>query len=88
MRFTELKRSIPGVSQRMLTSTLRALERDGLVKRTVHPVVPPHVDYELTPLGHSLNAIVCPLLAWTITHTDEITAARATYDSRTSPTGS
>jgi DNA-binding HxlR family transcriptional regulator len=67
---------------------MSALERDGLVKRTVHPVVPPRVDYELTQLGHSLNAIVCPLLAWTIAHADEITAARATYDGRTGTAGS
>ncbi len=54
-RFSEIKRSINGISQRMLTLCLRGLERDGLVKRTVYPVVPPHVEYELTPLGHSLT---------------------------------
>jgi DNA-binding HxlR family transcriptional regulator len=79
-RFTELRREIDGISQRMLTLTLRQLERDGLVLRTVHPVVPPRVDYELTPLGASLLDAVAPLVAWTRGHRDEIAAARADYD--------
>ncbi|MDX2972447.1 winged helix-turn-helix transcriptional regulator [Kribbella solani] len=80
MRFTELKRTIDGISQRMLTVTLRQLERDGLVKRTVHPVVPPRVDYELTPLGVTLHATIQSLVTWTETHQAEIATARARYD--------
>jgi DNA-binding HxlR family transcriptional regulator len=79
-RFTELKRDIDGISQRMLTRTLRQLERDGLVTRTVHPVVPPRVDYALTPLGTSLLEAIAPLVAWTRTHRSEIVAARARFD--------
>ena len=82
MRFTELKRAIDGVSQRMLTVTLRQLERDGLVARTVHPVVPPRVDYALTPLGATLHRTVQALVVWTEQHQNEIAAARATYDGR------
>lgn len=84
MRFTELRRQIDGVSQRMLTVTLRQLERDGLVLRTVHPVVPPRVDYELTPLGVSLHETVQALVTWTDTHQREIAAARSAYDTRAS----
>jgi DNA-binding HxlR family transcriptional regulator len=83
LRFTELRREIDGVSQRMLTVTLRQLERDGLVRRTVHPVVPPRVDYELTPLGVSLHETVQALVTWTDAHQREIAAARSAYDSRT-----
>lgn len=82
MRFTELKRAIDGVSQRMLTVTLRQLERDGLVARTVHPVVPPRVDYALTPLGATLHRTVQALVVWTEQHQNEIAAARAAYDGR------
>jgi len=82
LRFTELRREIDGVSQRMLTVTLRQLERDGLVKRTVHPVVPPRVDYELTPLGGSLHETVQALVTWTDAHQREIAAARSAYDTR------
>jgi DNA-binding HxlR family transcriptional regulator len=85
MRFTELRREIDGVSQRMLTVTLRQLERDGLVHRTVHPVVPPRVDYELTPLGSSLHETVQALVSWTDTHQREIAAARSAYDARETP---
>jgi DNA-binding HxlR family transcriptional regulator len=80
MRFTELKRTIDGISQRMLTVTLRQLERDGLVSRTVHPVVPPRVDYALTPLGVTLHATIQSLVMWTENHQAEIAAARARYD--------
>lgn len=82
LRFTELRREIDGVSQRMLTVTLRQLERDGLVKRTVHAVVPPRVDYELTPLGGTLHATIQSLVTWTEQHQGEIASARAVYDSR------
>lgn len=81
-RFTELRRGIDGISQRMLTVTLRGLERDGLVRRTVHPVVPPRVDYELTTLGHTLWSTVCTLVNWSLEHVEEIDAARAEYDAR------
>ena len=82
LRFTQLRREIDGISQRMLTVTLRQLERDGLVKRTVHPVVPPRVDYELTPLGSTLHTTIRSLVAWTEEHQNEIAAARAAYDER------
>jgi DNA-binding HxlR family transcriptional regulator len=79
-RFSELKRSIGGVSQRMLTLSLRGLERDGLVKRTVFAVVPPRVEYELTPLGRSLVAPVSALGEWARAHLTEIDAAREAFD--------
>ncbi|MGY1581397.1 winged helix-turn-helix transcriptional regulator [Streptomyces sp. MN13] len=82
LRFSELRRRIDGISQRMLTVTLRQLERDGLVSRTVHPVVPPRVDYELTPLGATLHDTIRSLVVWTEDHQDEIAAARAEYDRR------
>ncbi|MFD3943183.1 winged helix-turn-helix transcriptional regulator [Streptomyces sp. NPDC058579] len=82
LRFSELKREIDGVSQRMLTVTLRQLERDGLVKRTVHPVVPPRVDYELTALGGTLHTTIRSLVTWTERHQNEIAAAREAYDAR------
>lgn len=82
MRFTELQRGIQGISQRMLTVTVRTLERDGLVERTVHPVVPPRVDYRLTPLGQTLLGTVCQLMSWAVEHADDIDEARATYDRR------
>ena len=82
-RFTQLMRSIDGISQRMLTVTLRGLERDGIVTRTVHPVVPPRVEYELTPMGETLLATIRELVVWADDHTAEIDAARARYDART-----
>ncbi|MFC4947104.1 winged helix-turn-helix transcriptional regulator [Pseudonocardia sp. GCM10023141] len=82
LRFTELQREIDGVSQRMLTVTLRQLERDGLVHRTVHPVVPPRVDYGLTPLGSTLHQTIQALVSWTEMHQREIASARAAYDER------
>src|SRR6266513_2077877 len=81
-RFSELRREIDGISQRMLTLTLRQLEREGLVTRTVFPVVPPRVDYELTPRGSTLLATVRQLVVWADQHTDEIDGARARYDAR------
>jgi DNA-binding HxlR family transcriptional regulator len=81
-RFNELKREIGGISQRMLTLTLRGLERDGLVRREVYPTVPPRVDYELTELGQTLMATVRQLMTWTLTHVEDIHAARAAYDAR------
>jgi len=82
LRFSELRREIDGVSQRMLTLTLRQLERDGIVRRTVYPVVPPRVDYDLTPLGRSLHDTIQALVTWTEAHQTEIAAAREAYDAR------
>jgi DNA-binding HxlR family transcriptional regulator len=79
-RFNELKRLIGGISQRMLTLTLRGLERDGLVTRTMFPTIPPRVDYELTPLGHSLWEPVKALGAWAYDHQPEIARARQAFD--------
>lgn len=79
-RFSELRRNIEGVSQRMLTLTLRGLERDGLVKRTVYPTVPPRVDYELTALGRSLRQPIQALAKWAEKHRTTVQEARARYD--------
>ena len=79
-RFNELKRMIGGISQRMLTLTLRGLERDGLVSRTVFPTIPPRVDYELTDLGRSLRQPVKALGLWAFEHHAAIESARQTYD--------
>jgi DNA-binding HxlR family transcriptional regulator len=81
-RFSDLRRTIDGISQRMLTVTLRGLERDGLVIRTVHPTVPPRVDYALTPLGRTLLDTVCALIDWADEHVPDIHQARAAYDRR------
>ena len=79
-RFNELRRSVTGISQRMLTLTLRGLERDGLVTRTVYPTIPPRVDYQLTGLGCSLLKTVRGLGEWAIANRDEILAARQRFD--------
>ena len=81
-RFNELKRSVSGISQRMLTLTLRGLERDGLVTRTVFPTIPPRVDYELTDLGRGLWQPVEALGKWASDHRTEIEDARARFDRR------
>ena len=83
MRFSALARRLAGVSQKMLTQTLRALERDGLVTRTVTPTVPVTVDYALTPLGSSLEQAVRALKLWAEGNMDDVIAARAEYDART-----
>lgn len=83
-RFNELKRMIGGISQRMLTLTLRGLERDGLVTRTVFPTVPPRVDYELTDLGRGLSDPVMKLGAWAQQHLSDIDTARKNFDGRNS----
>ena len=80
MRFNELRRAIPSVSQRMLTLTLRNLERDGLVNRTVTPSIPPRVDYELTELGRSLQKPICGLVRWSMNNVGAIHDAQARYD--------
>ena len=82
LRFSELRRRVEGVSQRMLTVTLRGLERDGLVRRTIYPEVPPRVEYSLTPLGATLREIVHALIEWSGAHLAEVDAARARYDAR------
>jgi DNA-binding HxlR family transcriptional regulator len=79
-RFNELRREIPSVSQRMLTLTLRNLERDGLVNRTVTPTIPPRVDYELTGLGHSLLEPITALSQWAIGNIEAIHDAQARFD--------
>jgi DNA-binding HxlR family transcriptional regulator len=84
-RFTELNRGIDGITARMLTVTLRGLERDGILTRTVHAAVPPRVDYELTSLGETLLDTIGQLVAWADTHIREIEAARADYDARSEP---
>ncbi|MFI5893348.1 winged helix-turn-helix transcriptional regulator [Actinoplanes sp. NPDC051513] len=79
-RYTELAKRIQGVSPKMLTQTLRGLERDGLITRTVHPVVPPRVDYALTELGQSLYGLVEGLEKWAEAHIEDVQAARSLYD--------
>jgi DNA-binding HxlR family transcriptional regulator len=80
LRFSELRRAIPDVSQRMLTLTLRGLERDGLVSRKVTPSIPPRVDYDLTDLGRSLQGPVLALGNWALENRPRIEAARAAFD--------
>ena len=81
-RFNELKRMVGGISQRMLTLTLRGLERDGLVTRTVFPTIPPRVDYELTDLGRGLAQPVKALGQWAFEHLLQIQGARDKFDTR------
>lgn len=82
LRFGELQSHIPGISQRMLTLTVRQLERDGLVTRAVYPEVPPRVEYELTALGETLFVPARAIADWAVTHHAEIERARADYDAR------
>ena len=82
LRFGELLGHIPGISQRMLTLTVRQLERDGIVTRTVYPEVPPRVEYELTDLGETLFVPARAIADWAVAHHDEIERARAEYDAR------
>jgi DNA-binding HxlR family transcriptional regulator len=81
-RFSELLRGIEGITARMLTVTLRGLERDGIITRTVHAAVPPRVDYELTPLGETLRETIGQLVGWADANLGEIEAAQAAYDAR------
>lgn len=76
LRYTELRRRIEGISQKMLTQTLRQLEADGFVTRTIHPTVPPQVEYTLTPLGHSLRTPIAALREWVEAHINDIERAR------------
>ncbi|GBR25945.1 winged helix-turn-helix transcriptional regulator [Gluconobacter japonicus] len=82
LRFTELARKVEGISQKMLTQTLRHMERDGMVTRTIHPVIPPRVDYRLTPLGLSLGAAFCGVWIWAEKNLTEVEAARTAFDAR------
>jgi len=82
MRFSELRQRMGGISQKMLTKTLRQLERDGLVTRRVHPVIPPRVDYKLTRLGESLGEAVCGIWVWAEKHGKDVERARRAYDGR------
>ena len=79
-RHSELMRTVSGASQKMLTQTLRVLERDGLVRRTVTPSVPVRVDYELTPLGLTLVPVLTAIKTWSETHIEEVMAARDAYE--------
>lgn len=81
LRFTRLGQLCGGVSQKMLTQTLRQMERDGLVVRTVHPVIPPKVEYRLTDLGHGLSEAFCGVWLWAEANLERIEAARQTFDS-------
>ncbi|MCB5174333.1 MULTISPECIES: winged helix-turn-helix transcriptional regulator [Microvirga] len=84
-RFMDIKRAVDGISQKMLTVTLRGLERDGYVTRTVYPTVPPKVEYELTDLGRELLVPLRTLGSWAIANHDRVAAARAAYDARQLP---
>lgn len=79
-RFTEIKRTVDGISQRMLTVTLRGLERDGLVTRTIYSAMPPNIAYRLTPFGETLLEAAAPLIAWATDHLPDIEAARNRFE--------
>lgn len=80
LRFTRINEGVPGISQKMLTQTLRQMERDGLLVRTVHPVIPPRVEYRLTDLGLGLGAAFCGVWLWAEENIDRIEAARLRFD--------
>jgi DNA-binding HxlR family transcriptional regulator len=82
VRFTRLRELIGGISQKMLTKSLRQLERDGLVTRRIHPVIPPHVDYTLTDAGRSLGEAVCAMWTWVEAHAESVNAARQAFAAR------
>ncbi|WP_263380230.1 winged helix-turn-helix transcriptional regulator [Granulicella paludicola] len=82
LRFTELGRHIPGISQKMLTKTVRQMESDGLVERTVYPVIPPRVEYEITNLGYTLSEAFCGVWIWAEKNHKKVEAARAAFKSR------
>ena len=84
-RFSELRRGVGGISQKVLTQTLRGLERDGLVSRTVYPQVPPRVEYALTPLGRTLTEPIAALRRWAEEHIAEVGAAQRAYEERALP---
>jgi DNA-binding HxlR family transcriptional regulator len=80
LRFTRIGEAVAGISQKMLTQTLRQMERDGLIARTVHPVVPPRVEYKLTPIGMSLGAAFCGVWIWAAENLDRVELARGAFD--------
>lgn len=80
MRFNQLGRALSGITQKMLTQTLRTLERDGLVARRVYPTVPPRVEYQLTPLGREVGRLTVLIGEWALAHVDQIVTARAAFD--------
>lgn len=82
IRFNELRRRLDGITRKMLTRTLRDLEREGLVRREVYPTVPPRVEYSVTELGASIGAITHAMGVWAVEHQDRIVAARAAFDAR------
>lgn len=82
LRFTQISRLVPDISQKMLTQTLRRMERDGMVTRRVHAVVPPRVDYALTPLGASLGEAFCGVWLWAEANLERVECARADFDAR------
>ncbi len=82
LRFTRLSEQVPGISYKMLTQTLRLMEREGFVARTVHPVVPPKVEYKLTELGVSLSAAFCTVWLWAEGHLEQVERARSVFDGR------
>lgn len=84
LRFTQLSKLVPEISQKMLTQTLRRMERDGMVTRTVHAMVPPRVDYRLTPMGESLGEAFCGVWRWAEANLEAVLAARTGFDSRCS----
>ena len=83
LRFTRLSELVPGISQKMLTQTLRHMERDGLLVRTVHAVVPPKVEYRLTTLGLTLGAAFCGVWVWAVENLDGVEQARHAFDAKT-----
>lgn len=85
LRFTQVGRQVPGISQKMLTQTLRQMERSGLVQRTVHPVIPPRVEYKLTDLGYSLGTAFCRVWTWAEDNLDRIEGARKRFDAAKAP---
>jgi DNA-binding HxlR family transcriptional regulator len=81
-RYSQIQNALEGISQKMLTQTLKSLERNGLVSRTSYPVVPPHTEYDLTELGHSLDTIIAPLALWAMQNMPQVLEARTVYDAR------
>ena len=80
MRFSELRKAIPGISQKMLTQTLRQMERNGLVSRKVYPIIPPRVEYKYTDLGRSFGPVICGLWSWVEDNAEKLTAAQTSFE--------
>lgn len=87
LRFSELRRQLDGISQKVMTQVLRGMEQDGLVTRTVHAEVPPRVEYELTALGHGLSRALCGVWTWAETHRHDVADARRRFAERAGPSG-